>query len=263
MYDTGTFIAGQTLIYKLDPRVKLAFTVTLSIFILWASPLPIFSLGVILLLTALTNGITLRTVGQSVKPLLLFIILIFLAHALFASEVEGALFVSYLGISLGGIQGGFIAVWRFLCLIVAAVLLTMTTAPSRLVAAIKYFLHPLKFLRVPVDDIAVMITLALRMMPALLLQKKKIERAQIARGGGLRRFGLWVRAKYFLSLVLGVLLGTFRRADELALAMEARAYARGERTSAVELKIRRVDYLAILLFCLMIIIFMALNLFLS
>ena len=74
-----------------------------------------------------------------------------------------------------------------------------------------------------------------------MLQKQKIERAQIARGGVLRWFGLLVRAKYFLSLVLGVLLGTFRRADELALAMEARAYARGERTSAVELKIRQVQ----------------------
>jgi energy-coupling factor transport system permease protein len=142
---------------------------------------------------------------------------------------------------------------------VAAILLTLTTAPSQMIAAIKYFLRPLKLLRVPVDDIAVMIMLALRLMPILLTEKERVEIAQKARGYNLRRSGTIIRIKAFLSLTLTVLTGVFRRADELALAMEARNYQRGERTSLVELKLTSSDYLVLIFFCFSLVIFVALN----
>jgi energy-coupling factor transport system permease protein len=144
-------------------------------------------------------------------------------------------------------------------LIIAAVLLTLTTAPSQMIAAIKYFLKPLKLLRVPVDDIAVMIMLALRLMPILLTEKERIETAQKARGYNLRQSGFIIRIKAFLSLTLTVLTGVFRRADELALAMEARNYQRGERTSLVELKLTSSDYLVLIFLGVFLVIFVALN----
>jgi energy-coupling factor transport system permease protein len=260
MYHTGSFIKGQSLIYNLDPRIKLAATICLSVFILWVKPLIVFVVGIALFCAVFASGISLRTIGQALKPLLFFIVLIFLAHALF-NEGEALVSIPHLGLSLSctGLQQGFFVVWRFLCLIVAAVLLTLTTFPFQMIAAIKYFLRPLKLLRVPVDDIAVMIMLALRLMPILLTEKERIETAQKARGYNLRRSGFIVRIKAFLSLTLTVLLGIFRRADELALAMEARNYRGGERTSLVELKLTSPDYIVLTFLGIFSVIFIALN----
>jgi energy-coupling factor transport system permease protein len=201
--------------------------------------------GTVLFGAALASGISLRTIRDAVKPLLYFITLIFLVHVLFDEGVK----TTFCGVSIpvAGIQQGFFVIWRFLCLIIAAVLLTMTTAPSQMIAAIKYFLRPLKLLWMPVDDIAVMIMLALRLMPVLLVEKERIEIAQKARGYNLYRSGFVLRIKAFLSLTLNILLSVFRRADELALAMDARDYQRGERSSFVELKLTSTDYLIIII----------------
>jgi len=260
MYRTGSFIKGQSLIYNLDPRLKLAATIFLSIFILWVKPPVALVMGIALFCAALASGISLRTIGEALKPLLYFIALIFLVHVLF-DESGVWIKIPFLGISLpfAGLQQGFFVVWRFLCLIVAAVLLTMTTAPSQMIAAIKYFLKPLKKLRVPVDDIAVMIMLALKLMPIMLAQKERIEIAQKARGYNLYRSGFIMRIKVFLSLTLNILLSVFKRADELALAMDARSYQRGARTSLVKLKLALLDYLALIIFGILIVIFVALN----
>jgi energy-coupling factor transporter transmembrane protein EcfT len=260
MYHAGSFIKGQSLLYNIDPRIKLAATICLSVFILWVKPLIVVVVGIALFCAALVSGIRLRTIGQAIKPLLFFIVMIFLVHLLF-NEGEALFNIPYIGISISyrGLQQGFFVVWRFLCLIVAAILLTLTTAPSQMIAAIKYFLRPLKLLRVPVDDIAVMIMLALRLMPILLTEKERVEIAQKARGYNLRRSGTIIRIKAFLSLTLTVLTGVFRRADELALAMEARNYQRGERTSLVELKLTSSDYLVLIFFCFSLVIFVALN----
>ena len=264
MYHTGVFINGQSPIYKLDPRIKLAATICLSVFILWVKPLIAFVIGIALFCTVLVSGISLRTIGQALKPLLFFIVLIFLVHALF-SKGEALVSIPYLGLSLSytGLQQGFFVIWRFLCLIVAAVLLTLTTTPSQMIAAIKYFLRPLKLLRIPVDDIAVMIILALRLMPILLTEKERVEIAQKARGYNLRQSGFIIRIKTFLSLASTILSGVFRRADELALAMEARNYRRGERTSLVELRLTSPDYFVLIFLGIFSVIFIALNYYFS
>lgn len=262
MYHTGSFIKGQSFLYTLDPRVKLAAAVGLSVFILWVNPMTSFVLGMALLFTALANGISLRAIWLALKPLLIFIVLIFFVHILF-DEKEGKIATKnyFFGVSpsLEGLKQGFFVVWRFLSLIVAAVLLTMTTAPSQIIAAIKYFLKPLKILRVPVDDIAVMIMLALRLMPILLTEKERIDTAQKARGFDLRRSGLFNQIKSFLSTTSKILVGVFRRADELALAMEAKNYRRGGRSSFVELKFSHFDYLVVIFLVFSLIIFLALN----
>jgi len=260
MYRTGSFIKGQSLVYNLDPRLKLAATVFLSIFILWVKPQFALITGIILFCAALASRISLRTIGEAIKPLLFFIFLIFAVHILF-NESDSLSINSFFGISFSftGLQQGFLVVWRFLCLILAAVLLTMTTVPSQIIAAIKYFLKPLKKLRMPVDEFAVMIMLSLRLMPILLAEKKRIDTAQQARGYNLNRAGFVNRVKSFLSLTQMILLGVFRRADELALAMEARNYQRGERTSFVELKFTFSDYMVFIILGFLLVIFVALN----
>ena len=260
MYHTSFFIKGQSLIYRLDPRIKLAATICLSVFILWVKPLITFVVGIALFCAVFASGIHLRTIEQALKPLLFFIVLIFLAHALF-NEGEALISIPHFGLALSytGLQQGFFVVWRFLCLIIAAILLTLSTTPSQIIAAIKYFLRPLKILHVPVDDIAVMIMLALRFMPVLLTEKERIETAQKARGYNLRQSGFIRRIKAFLSLASVVLSGVFRRADELALAMEGRNYRRGNRTSLTELRLASPDYFVLTFFGIFSVIFIALN----
>ena len=109
------------------------------------------------------------------------------------------------------------------------------------------------------DDIAIMIMLALRLMPILLTEKERIEIAQKARGYNLYQAGFITRIKAFLSLILNILHSVFRRADELALAMDAGNYQRGARTSLVKLKITHSDYLVLIFFGILIVIFVALN----
>jgi len=261
MYHTGSYIAGTSFLHHIDPRIKLASVVGLSIIILAVKPLPSMFIGLVLFLLVFICGISLKTIGQALKPLIFFIVLIFLAHALFTTEGDSLFMVPYVGLSLSraGLVQGFFVSWRFLCLIVAAVLLTMTTQPSGMIAAVKFFLRPLKLLRVPVDNIAVMIMLALRLMPVLLEEKDRIEIARIARGYNVRRLSFTLHIRAFLSLATRILLSVFKRADELAAAMEARNYQLAPRTSFVELRLTTADFIVLFFLGIFIIIFIALN----
>jgi len=262
MYRAGSFIQGSSLFHKLDPRVKLSAVVVFSIFILWVKAPLALAGGGILLLLALTGGIRLRIIGEAIKPFLFFIALILFVHVFFGGnnryETIPNPFLRF-SFSATGAQEGFFVIWRFLCLITSAVLLTMTTVPAQIVAAVKYFLQPLKKLKVPVDDLAVMIMLALRLMPILLGEKERIEVAQKARGYQIRQAGGWMRLKSFILLATRVLTGVFRCADELALAMEARNYQRKERSSLVQLNFRAADLFAVIILSIFFVIFVALN----
>jgi len=248
MYHTGSFINGTSPIHRMDPRVKLSAAVAASVMILSIKTPAVILIGLTMIGIVLAGRIPLRAIAQAVKPLLFFACLIFFTHAFFSEgEALAVLNLPYLNITVSrsGLAEGGLVVLRFLCLIVAAVILTMTTTPARMIAAIKFFLRPLKVLRVPVDDIAVMMMLAMRLMPLLLMEKERIETAQKARGYDLRGAAMAVRLKAFMALTKTVLLGVFRRADELASAMEARSYSRGKRTTFVELKMRSADYISL------------------
>jgi len=266
MYHTGSFVKGSSLLHTLDPRLKLAATVCFSIFILWVKPPLALFMGMAVLILALGSGIRWKTIAAAFRPLLFFIVLIFLVHVFFG-EKDGVpvMTIPVLGLpwSPAGAREAFFVVCRFLSLIITAVLLTMTTVPSQIIAAIKFFLTPLKMLHVPVDDLAFMISLALRFMPFLLNEKERIDDAQKVRGYHLAKAGIVLRIKSFVSLILNILLGVFRRADELSLAMEARNYRRGSRTSLTELRFIRADYLAGIIFLFSLFIFVALNSHLS
>jgi energy-coupling factor transport system permease protein len=219
----------------------------MRVMILGVKPLVVMLIGLALIGAVFAARISLRVISQAVRPLLFFAGLIFFTHAFFTEgQALAVLNLPYLNISVSrsGMAEGGLVVLRFLCLIVAAVLLTMTTTPARMIAAIRFFLRPLKVLHVPVDDIAVMMMVAMRLMPILLMEKERIETAQKARGFDLRGARPSVRLKAFIALTKTILIGVFRRADELAAAMEARAYSRGERTSHVELTMHSSDYAA-------------------
>jgi energy-coupling factor transporter transmembrane protein EcfT len=122
----------------------------------------------------------------------------------------------------------------------------MTTSSSDLVSGIERLLRPLRFLRIPSHDIAIMISVALRFVPTLLEEVERVKEAQVARGADFAYGGPVKRLRKMASLVIPLILCTFRRADELALAMEGRGYQRGPRTYLRELKLSRADYAALL-----------------
>jgi energy-coupling factor transport system permease protein len=260
MYSTGSYIARSSILHRIDPRLKLAFVAGLSFSILLAGPASLLFVSIVLVLLVFMSGISTRTIWQALQPLLIFLVLIFLVHALFTGD-DSLLRIPLIGLSFSGsgLKQGIFVSWQFLSLIVAAVLLTMTTRPSSLIAAIKFYLNPLKLFHLPVDNIAVMITLALRLTPLLLEEKNRIALARIARGYDPRRGGVRIHVRAFLSLVSCILLGVFKKADELACAMEARNYSIGPRTSLVELRLATIDFISVFILGIFFIIFMALN----
>jgi energy-coupling factor transport system permease protein len=260
MYHTGSYIADGSILHRLDARIKLASVVGLSIIVLTGKPLSVIFFGVSLLLLVLICRISLQIVGQAVRPLFFFIGLIFVVHALF-TEGDSLFTLPYIGLSLSleGMRQGFFVSGRFLCLVVAAVLLTITTQPSRIVAALRFYLQPLKLLRVPTDNIAVMVMLALRLMPVLLAEKERIEIARMARGYDVRKLTVYLRIRSFLQLTTRILWSALKQADELAEAMEARNYQPGPRTSVVELKLTTFDFVALSFLVIFLVIFIALN----
>jgi energy-coupling factor transporter transmembrane protein EcfT len=135
--------------------------------------------------------------------------------------------------------------WQFTLLILSASILTMTTSPTELVSGIERLLRPLKALRVPSHDIAIMISIALRFVPTFLEEIDRIKEAQMARGADFKSGPFIRRVKSAASLSVPLVLCALRRADELATAMEARGYSRGPRTYMRELSMARSDYVAV------------------
>ena len=152
------------------------------------------------------------------------------------------------GITYEGVFNGFVVSMRLIALLLVSVLLTLTSSPARLVDGLEKLLAPLRRLRLPVQDIAMMIMLSLHFIPMLHREAQAIFRAQVARGLDLQQGGLLARGKQLLPLVVPLIMGAFRRADNLALALQVRRYdSRVPRTSLYCDKLGRSDYLLLLL----------------
>jgi len=243
---TGQYIPGDSLIHRVDPRVKIFATILLSISILRGAVPAWTALTVFFLAMFAVAGLRLRDVAAALRPVRFFLLLFFVLHLVFTpGEIIrplswGGISVTYQGLSQGGI-----VVWQFSLLIWSAAILTATTSPSELVMAIERLLGPLRKIGVPCHDIAMMVSIALRFFPVFLEEMGKIKEAQEARGADFKAGGPVRRAKAASGLLVPLLFSFMRRAEDLAVAMEARAYASGPRTSMNELRMRGVDYAAL------------------
>lgn len=240
----GQYVPGDSSIHRLDPRVKILSVLLLSIFILNANPVESLVITVFLLTVAVLAGLAGSRIAGALKPLAWFFALLFGLHLFFT---DGQPIFGFLhAVTYEGLERGAIVTWQFVALVVSAAVLTMTTAPSELVGGFERLLRPFNCIGVPSHDIAIMISLAMRFVPTLLEEVDRMKEAQVARCADFASGGLVRRLKKMASLVIPLLLGTFRRADELALAMEGRGYHRGPRTYLRELKLTRADYAALL-----------------
>lgn len=223
----GQYFSGNSVLHRLDPRTKIILVLVYVVTVFMANN--VFSL-LFLLLTALllvaVSGISFKVVLKSVKPVMVLIIFTAMINLFFTSAEGDPLFsLGIIKIYRQGIINSVFMILRILSLIVGtSVMLTYTTSPITLTDGIESLLRPLKKLHVPVHEFAMMMTIALRFIPTLLEETDKIISAQKARGAGFDSKGLANKAKAFLPILIPLFISAFRRADELAIAMECRCY---------------------------------------
>lgn len=245
----GQYIPGKSVVHRLDSRTKIAITLgyMVLLFVLdkfcgYAFPLVFIALATIL------SGISIRYMLKGLKPLVFIIGLTFILNSFMIKGrviyTIGPLDLTYEGLS----QGAFMAI-RLILLIVGTSLLTLTTSPISLTDGIERLLSPFKVIGVPAHELAMMMTIALRFIPTLLEETDKIMKAQMARGADFESGNLINRAKNLVPLLVPLFISAFRRADELAMAMEARCYRGGEnRTRMKEMKMTTMDFATLAIF---------------
>lgn len=244
----GQYIPGDTPIHRLDPRVKILATIAyISILFFVKGFFPyLYVLGFLGLVIGL-SGISVKTILRSLKPLVIIIALTLIFN-IFMTSGERLWSFGFIVITKEGLyQAGYMGL-RLMFLITGASLLTLTTSPIQLTDGIEKLLNPFRKVGLPAHELAMMMTIALRFIPTLLDETDKIMKAQMARGADFESGNLFNRAKAMIPLLVPLFISAFRRADELALAIESRCYRGGEnRTRMKQLKLIGIDYTACLI----------------
>lgn len=242
----GQFFPGKSIIHRLDPRVKLVLILALIIALFLAEGVVSYALMIGFLLVIIkVSGIPFRMVVKGLKPIL-FIICFTAVLNLFYTPGEYIWQYGFLHISREGIFVAVKMVLRIMLLIIGTSMLTYTTSPIQLTDGLERLLSPLKRFHAPVHELSMMMSIALRFIPTLIEETEKIMSAQKARGADFETGGIIQRAKALIPILVPLFISAFRRADELAVAMECRLY-RGDvgRTRMKQLKITPLDYAAI------------------
>jgi len=249
----GQYIPGDSCIHRLDPRVKIGATLTLSLLIFRGGVWNGAIISAFLMALVPISGLGVKAVVGAFRPVLMFFILLFLVHLLFTQGNPIPPFPSWrVTPTYEGLYRGAVTTWQFGLLILSASILTMTSRPMGLVSGIERLLRPLRRLGIPSHDLAMMVSVALRFVPTFLDEIDRIKTAQMARGASFSTGPIVRRTRAAVSLLFPVMMRTFRRADELVMAMEARGYRRGQRTEMRELSIGKSDYVAMLVMMAMV-----------
>lgn len=252
----GQFYPVASPVHSLDPRAKILATSVLvvGIFLVDSMRGLLFVAAVLVALVAVSH-IPASTFVRLLRPVLLIVALTVLFQVLFSREGVTLVEWGFIEIHAGGLRLGFFLGLRILLLVSAAGLLTATTAPVALADGIEDLLSPLKKVRFPAHEVAMMMTIALRFIPTLGEEAEKITRAQAARGADFSEGGPLRRARSLVPVLVPLTVGAFRRADELAEAMESRGYRGGEgRTRYRELRFRARDALALVVTVLVLLV---------
>jgi len=248
----GQYIPGDSRIHRLDPRIKIGSTLTLSIFILRGGTFCGAVISAFLLALIPLSGLDVKSVVRAFRPVLIFFALLFCVHLFFTDGSPVPPFPPWrVTVTYEGLFKGAITTWQFALLILSASILTMTTLPTDLVSGIERLLRPFKRIGVPSHDLAMMVSIALRFVPTFLEEIDRIKVAQMARGASFKTGPIVRRTRAAISLLPPLIVRTVHRADELVIAMEARGYRRGPRTYMRELAMRRADYVALMVMILM------------
>ncbi len=241
----GQYFPGDTPIHRLDPRTKLLLVIVYIVALFVAKWFVSYALVAIFLAVVIAiSRIRLKVVLKNLKPLL-FIILLTAVLNLFYGQGEPIAQFWIFKITKNGLENAIFMVLRISMLVAGTFMLTYTTSPIALTDALESLLSPLKKLHAPVHELSMMMCIALRFIPTLIEETDKIMAAQKARGADFESGNLLRRAKALVPILVPLFISAFRRADELATAMECRCYHGGEgRTKLSELQYHRCDFAA-------------------
>ena len=244
----GQYFPGNTVIHRLDPRTKLLFTVLYIVALFSAKGGVTYAvLFAVLCASIAVSRIHPRNILRGMKPIL-FIIVLTAVLNIFYTPGDPIWQWKFLKITVEGLWAAFFMVLRISFLITCTFLLTYTTSPIMLTDGLERLLGPLKKLRVPVHELSMMMSIALRFIPTLIEETDKIMSAQKARGADFDTGNLFQKAKALVPLLVPLFISAFRRADELATAMECRCYHGGEgRTRLRQLRFQGADIAALIL----------------
>ena len=242
----GQYFPGNSVIHKMDPRTKLLFTVLYIVALFTAKGLIAYAALIAVLGCCIAiSKVHLKTILRGMKPILFIIILTAILN-LFYTPGEPIWQWGFLKITVEGIWAAIYMILRISMLITCTFLLTYTTSPILLTDGLEKLLGPLKKIKVPVHELSMMMPIALRFIPTLIEETDKIMSAQKARGADFDTGNLFQKAKALVPLLVPLFISAFRRADELAIAMECRCYHGGEgRTRLRQLKYEARDYVAL------------------
>ena len=242
----GQFFPGDTIVHRLDPRTKL-LAVLLYIVALFQAKGWV-GYGLVLLVTALCmamSHISPKNIFKGMKPMLFIIVLTALLNIFYTAGTP--IFPGWI-VTWEGIDRAVKMILRIVLLITGTFLLTYTTSPMALTDGMEVLLGPMKKIGVPVHEMTLMMSMALRFIPTLIEETDKIMSAQKARGADFESGNLIQRAKALLPILVPLFVSSFRRADELAVAMESRCYHGGSgRTRMKQLRMERRDWIALAL----------------
>ena len=226
----GQYCEGSSFLHRLDPRWKILFTVFYIVIIFFAKN--IFSFALLLasaLLLAALSGIRPRILVRSLRPLLFIIVFTTVINIFWLKGETLLVDFFFIHIYLEGLINAFLIVLRVMILVVGTgIFLTYTTTPIALTDGIEQLLAPLAKLRLPVHEFSMMMTIALRFIPTLVEETEKIMNAQKARGADFVTGSIVQRAKALIPILVPLFISAFRRAEELATAMECRCYTGGK-----------------------------------
>ena len=245
----GQYYAVDSPVHRLDPRTKLILTVLLIVITFMVHTLVGYALllGFIYLAARISN-IPFKMLMKGLKPLRFILILTFLLNMFFSTGETVLVQIWSIVITLQGLSQAVHYSLRLVFLVLATSMLTLTTSPVALADGIEILLSPLKKIGFPAHELAMMMTIALRFIPTLLEETDKIMKAQMARGADFESGNLIARAKAMVPLLVPLFVSAFRRAGDLAMAMESRCYRGGKnRTRLRVLKFTKNDLYAILI----------------
>ena len=245
----GQFVAGNSIVHRLDPRTKIAIMILYIVMTFLVKHLYFLSIPfAFLLLGLLLSGISVRYIWTSLKPVRVLLIFMFLLNLIFTKGETVLIDLKFWQLTLEAILQSVFLTIRIVLLVAGASMLTLTTSPIALTDGIERLMTPLKVFRFPAHELAMMMTIALRFIPTLMDESDKIKNAQMARGADFESGNLIKRVKSLIPILIPLFVSSFRKADDLAIAMESRCYHGGEgRTRMHQLRFNKSDLFAILI----------------
>lgn len=250
----GQYFPGDSVIHRLDPRTKLILMMAYIVAVFLVKDMWLFLFTTLYAVgVTLISGVPLSYLLRSLKPLKFILIFMFIINLLVTSTGEALVEWWIIRITTGGVRQAVFITIRLILLVSGTSLMTLTTTPISLTDGLERLMMPLSRFKFPAHELAMMMTIALRFIPTLLEEADKITKAQTARGADFESGGIIERAKSMVPVLVPLFVSAFRRADELAMAMESRCYHGGEgRTRMTVLKYRQRDAWAFMSMALLI-----------